>query len=338
MGKWWSWVPGLHNAALKKCRRDARSAIIGERQFVERMSQRPRSDAEKAEDDKLRDEVLKKIDEIYEAAGKTDDIDELDDLSDDAELQGLFAAYICPPVEIKTEGDLVLEQISGWGIPDALTKKVRDLWEETFKNLKTFSQERAEVQKARGVLYALFAERDGWEDYLDYYDDTTNRTMSLLFLAVVVLLVLAVLAFHFAYRFSPLLAIGIAAAGGSGSCASVMTRMPSLEVSLSGKLDAYSRGVLTRVANGIAGTIIGSALLAWIPLSIQTQSFGDLVSACTVAPCTTLGGTTCTTTKMLILLGIPTLLGFSERTLPFFEQRLFGKAGLPPARSKRRKV
>jgi hypothetical protein len=42
-----------------------------------------------------------------------------------------------------------------------------------------------------------------------------------------------VFAFHFAYRFSPLLALGILAAGAVGSCASVMSKMPTLEVSLS---------------------------------------------------------------------------------------------------------
>jgi len=57
------------------------------------------------------------------------------------------------------------------------------------------------------------------------------------------------------------------------------------------------------------------------------------------SPCTTADANACTTVKMLIIIGISTLLGFSERTLPFFEQRLFGKAeaGLPPP-SKRRKV
>jgi NADH:ubiquinone oxidoreductase subunit 2 (subunit N) len=54
--------------------------------------------------------------------------------------------------------------------------------------------------------------------------------------------------------------------------------------------------------------------------------------ATTANPCA------CTTITMLILIGIPTLLGFSERTLIFFEQRLFGKAGLPRARSNRRKL
>jgi uncharacterized membrane protein YeaQ/YmgE (transglycosylase-associated protein family) len=110
-----------------------------------------------------------------------------------------------------------------------------------------------------------------------------------------------------------------------------MLKMPTIEDRLSRKPNAYGTGVLARIATGLIGTVVGSALLAWVPLSIENKSFGEIVSACTTA-------NSCTAVKMLILIGIPTLLGFSERTLPFFEQRLFGKAGLPPSRSKRRKI
>jgi hypothetical protein len=113
MGKWWSWVPGLHKTALKNCRLEALSNITGERLYVERMAQRPRPEADVL-DVRLRDEVLKKISDIYDAAGKINDIDEIDDLTDDAELEGLFAAYLCPAAEIRIEGDLVIDQIEGW--------------------------------------------------------------------------------------------------------------------------------------------------------------------------------------------------------------------------------
>ncbi len=46
MGKWWSWIPGLHGVALNKRRRKALSSITGERLFVERMAQRQRPDDE----------------------------------------------------------------------------------------------------------------------------------------------------------------------------------------------------------------------------------------------------------------------------------------------------
>jgi hypothetical protein len=335
MSKWWSWVPGLHGVALKKCRREALSSITGERLFVERMAQRQRP-ADEIVDGK-RDEILKKLDEIYAAATSTNDIDELDDLTADAELQGLFAAYICPVAEIKIEGDLVLDQIDGWGIPKYSTETARKLWQEASENFKAPTVQEAQIKEARGALYALFAERDAWGDFLDEHEETRHRAMWILFVVVIASLVAAVFAVHYAYSFSPLLMFGVLAAGAAGSGASIMSKMPTLEDRISHKSDAYGIGVLVRIATGLIGTVIGCALLAWIPLSIEDKSFGELVSACTTAPCTAPAANACTTVKMLILIGIPTLFGFSERTLPFFEHRIFGKAGLPPARSSRRR-
>jgi|HubBroStandDraft_1064217.scaffolds.fasta_scaffold17275_3 hypothetical protein len=335
MSKWWSWIPGLHGVALNKCRREALSSITGERLFVERMAQRQRP-ADEGFDDKLRADVLKKLDEIYAAAQQTNDIDELDDLTGDAELQGLFAAYLCPVAEITIEGDLVLDQIDGWGIPKSSTETARKLWQEASQSLKTSPDQKVQIQEARGALYALFAERDAWQDYLDDHEEKTHRTMWILFVVVIASLIAAVFAVYYAYFVSPLLIFGVLAAGAAGSCASVMSKMPTLENRLSRKPDSYAGGVLARIATGLIGTVIGCALLAWVPLSIGDKSFGTLVSACTTGPSTT--ANPCSTLTMLILIGIATLLGFSERTLPFFEQRMFGKAGLPPTRSKRRKI
>jgi len=336
MGVWWSWVPGLRGVALNKCRREALSDITGERLFVERMAQRQRPPGEGV--DEKRDEILNKLDEILAAAAKTNDIDELDDLTADAELQGLFAAYLCPVAEIKMEGDLVLDQIDGWGIPNSSTATVRRIWQEVSQNLKTSPTDETQIQQARGALYALFAERDAWGDFLDDHDDETPP-MWLLFLVVIGSLVAAVFAMYYAHSFSFLLMLGILAAGAAGSCASVMSKRTTIEDRLSHKIDVSGGRVWIRIATGLIGTVIGCALLAWIPLSIEKKSFEELVKACTTAPCTAPDANACTTVNMLIIIGISTLLGFSERTLPFFEHRLFGKAeaGLPPS-SNRRKV
>jgi len=109
---------------------------------------------------------LNKLDEILAAAAKTNDIDELDDLTADAELQGLFAAYLCPVAEIKMEGDLVLDQIDGWGIPKSSTDTARKMWQEASLKLKTPPKDEAQIQQAKGALYKLFAERDAWETSL----------------------------------------------------------------------------------------------------------------------------------------------------------------------------
>jgi hypothetical protein len=205
-----SWFPGSSAKTLEERRREAQSDISGERLFVERMAQRPRPEIDLL-DEKWRDDVLKKLSDIYEATKQTDDVEELEDLVEDAELQGLFAAYLCPVTQIKMEGDLILDQIEGWGIPKASTETARRIWEEATKNGK------GQQPEARGALYTLFAERDLWDDYLDDYSDTTDKTIRRLFLAIVALLVVGVLSLRYAFSFSPLLILGMLAAGAAGA-------------------------------------------------------------------------------------------------------------------------
>jgi hypothetical protein len=304
MGKWWSWVPGLHKTALEKCRLEALSSITGERLYVERMAQRPRTN-EDVLDQKFRDEILKQLDNIYLDAQHANNIDDLDDLTDDAELKALFAAYLCPASEITIEGDLVLDLIDVWGIPKTSTTIARKLWEDASKAL----QEHGHIHEARGALYALFAERDAWGDYLDEDDEQTRRTMWTLFVVVILFLPAAIFAVYFAHSFSPLLMLGILAAGTAGSSASIMSHIPSVEHRLSRKPDANGKplarggGALARIATGLIGTVIGAALLSWIPLSIKGKSFGELVTDCTAPPSGT-GTLNCTPVTILTLLAV----------------------------------
>lgn len=294
------------------------------------MAQRPRAAADTLNVN-LRDELFKKLDEMLRAAEIAIDEDDLDDLTDDADLQGLFAAYLCPLGDIKIEGEITLDQIEGWGIPKISTETIRRIWEEATKN-------KDQLVDARAALHALFAERDLWSDYLDDYAETTEKTLRALFVALVFLLLAAVFSLHYAVFYRPLLVLGVLTAGAAGSCASLMSRMPSLEASLSGKLDAYVRGVLSRIGTGLITTVVGCASLAWIPVSIQAHSFGDIVKTCTAIPSAS-PSTTCTSLGTLILLGVPVLIGFfSEGALPLFGQRILGKAAVSPAtpRSRRR--
>jgi len=146
-----------------------------------------------------------------------------------------------------------------------------------------------------------------------------------LFGAIIVLTITAVFALHYAAWFSPLLLFGLLLAGAAGSCVSVMSKMPALDVSLAGELDAYGRRIASRVGTGLVASLIGCASLAWIPLSIQNQTFADAINTCASAPCSA-PSAVCTGLKLLILLGVPMLLGFSERTLISFEQRVFGNS------------
>jgi hypothetical protein len=145
-----------------------------------------------------------------------------------------------------------------------------------------------------------------------------------LFGATIVLPVLAILAFHCPLTFLG----GLLCAGAAGSCVSVMAKMPLLDVSLSGELEAYSRRILSRIGVGVIASLIGCALLGWglLPISIQNQTFADLLNTCTASPTTS-----CTELKTLILLGVPMLFGFSERALTSFELKVFGNSGQGPS-------
>jgi hypothetical protein len=231
-------------------------------------------------------------------------------LTADAEIQGQFRAYLCPVAEIHAEGELVIDLIDGWGIPKTAVKKLRDLLVKKLEKADT------NPAAARSALRSLFEESDSWADYTDDYEDTMEGYTRWLFGATIALSLMAILAFHFTFWFSPFLLFGLLFAGAAGSCVSVMAKMPALDVSLSGELDAYGRRILARVGVGVIASLIGSASLAWLPVSVQNQTFADALKACETS--------TAPANKILIIMGMAMLLGFSERTLTSFEQRVFG--------------
>ncbi len=310
---WWWWLPGWHKKwKLEKRRLEAISTITGERLYVELMAQRPRR-TDDTIDSALLDKVLKRLMELEDSAKQATHANALDDISDDAELQGAFRAYFCPAAEIQGEGNLVIDLIEEWGVPKSAIRQLRDSLGKKLGNTDN-------PQDARGALRALFEERDSWSDYTDDYENTMRNYTYWLLGATIILPSLAVIAFHLASRFSPLIFFGLLFAGGEGGCASVMAKMPALDVSLSGELDAYRRRVFSRVGIGAVASLIACALLAWglFPISIQNQTFADGLNACSAS------SATCTGVATLILLGVPMLLGFSERTLTSFENRFFG--------------
>jgi hypothetical protein len=277
------------------------------------MAQRPRR-ADDVIDSALLEQVLKRITEIEANAKNAAYIDDLDDLTDDAEAQGQFRGYLCPVTEIQDEGELVLDLIEEWGVPETKIKKLR--------NLLGNKLEKADInpEAARSALRALFQERDSWADYTDDYQDEMRKYTRWMFGLTIILPLLAILAFHYACLFQPLLFVGLLCAGVAGSCVSVMAKMPALDVSLSAELDAYGRRILTRIGIGVVASLIGSAFLGWFPVAVQNQTFADALNACAISPATR------TVIKTLLLLAVPMLLAFSERTLTSVEQRVFGSS------------
>ncbi|HVM93881.1 MAG TPA: hypothetical protein VMT67_13755 [Terriglobales bacterium] len=296
---------------LEQRRIEALSEIVGSRLEVERMAQRPRRP-----DDSLNvalfQAVAKKLSEIEESAKKATNVNDLNDFIEDAEAQEQFSAYLCPASEVQDEGNLTFDLIEVWGVPKSETKKLRD-------NLAR-KLESKDADEARSALFQLFGEESEWDDYIDGYEERMNGLAWKLFAAIIALPLAAAFAIHFTYRFSPLLFFGLFCASVAGACASIMAKMPPLDLSLSGELSAYRRRIFSRIGVGVVASLIGCALLAWgfFPISIQGQTFADDLKATST--------TTCTGVTTLVLIGIPMLFGFSERTLTSFEQRVFGNS------------
>jgi hypothetical protein len=306
-------MAGSQNKTLDKKREEALSSITGDRVNIELMAQRARTTDDPLDRDLLQT-VLNSIAAIETAARSASSVSELEDLIEDGESQRIASAYFCPVGEIRDEGNRAVDNLELWGIP---TPSIRKLRENFAKSVEPSSSPSA----IRAALHAIFIEVDEWRDYIDEYEETMQRHTRRLFISTATLLLIAGSCFYFAHLFPFAMWFGLIAAGAVGSSVSVMARMPTLDVSLSGELDAYSRRIRSRIATGTIGSLIGVALLGWgvFPLTIKDQGFADALSSCTaygVAPCPI--------TKMLLVLGVAMLLGVSERTLTSFEQRLLG--------------
>jgi len=99
--------------------------------------------------------------------------------------------------------------------------------------------------------------------------------------------------------------------------------MPAPDVSLSGDLESYARRILSRISVGLAASLIGRAVRALgLPaVSVQGQSFAELLTACATS-----SATSCSSSKILIILGIAVPFGFSERALLSYEHKMFGNS------------
>lgn len=250
--------------------------------------------------------------EFEQQAANAKNIDEFDDLIEKAEMQGTLRAYICPTKEIVNEGNLAIDVLSEWGVPKTTVDELR----------KTLGQQLLAPDTARGALRTIFAENNSWNDYTEDYEEAMKKYTLWLVVVTAVLLLLAGLGFYFRLKVFPLIFLLVLfCAGAAGSCVSVIRKMPLLDVSLSNELDAYGRRISSRVATGTVASLVGTALLGWgvLPIAIQGQTFADVMSACAAQDTSS-----CTITKALILLAIPILFGFSERTLTSFEQKVLG--------------
>jgi hypothetical protein len=301
---------------LEKRRTKTLSAIRGERLAFESMVQRARIAGESL-DGTLLTSVDERLREIQERASRETNLDELEELVGDAEQQGHLRAYICPSAEIRNEGTLAIDLMEEWNVPKSRLDKLRRLVDTQLQNAATAPD------AGRSALRDILEESDSWSGYTSQYEDEMRRfTRWWLFLPTVVMLIAAIYALRFPLIFP--LGVPILLAGAAGSCASVMAKMPVLEVGLSGELESYERRILSRIAAGVAGSLIGCGLLGWglVSLSVQGRSFAEVLEACSVPSAAARTGV-----QSLVLLAVPMVFGFSERALASFELRVLQKSG-----------
>jgi hypothetical protein len=316
-------LEGRKRRWLEKRRRETLSDVRGERLSVEIMVQRAEQAGEIPDATFLKS-LYDRLTEIEQRTNNETNTDELDSLSGDAQQQGQLRAYICPLAEILLEGTMSIDRMEEWKVPKAVITNLRGSLVSHLQMADT------KPDKARSALRAVFQEYDSWANYTDDYEETLKKFTRGLAAATLATLLLAsaiVLWWPSIALFALLLA------GAAGSCVSIMWKMPMLEVSPSGELEAYQRRIWTRIGVGVAAGVIGCAMLGWglLPISIQERTFASVLNACTSSPVAS-----CTSLNALIFLGVPMLLGFSERALTSFEGPMFGHDRRTPTPSEQR--
>jgi hypothetical protein len=302
---------------LEKERQGTLSIIRNERHLLDAMVQRARALGNPSDPEQLIAEPLSRLDTLTQQATNCTDIDKLEDMDDEAVEWGTFKAYICPSTEVETEGNLSLNLMEEWGVP-----KNRVEWMKTTLDSKLNAPD---TKAARSALKMILMEENSWLDYTNEYESTMKRYTWQLSLATMLLIVCAVVGLRYRLHAPPLIFIGILLfSGAAGSCVSVMMKLPMLDVALSSELDAYGRRVLSRVVIGTIASIVGCALFAVLTISIDKLNFADVMSVCTSLDVALCGQ--CSIVKQIILIALPLLLGFSERTLISVERKVLGES------------
>lgn len=267
-----------------------------------------------ANGDAINEPFVRKIQQDFAAldAQAHDDANRnlLENIQEEAEMLAQLRAYIFPEDEIAQEGLNCIQEMEEWDVPREVIEKIKA------GPAKRLVSEDKSV--ARSALLTIFEQFDSWYDYTDGFESAMESYTVWLLILTVASLLLAVAALQFRQTFL----LSVVLAGASGSCVSVMAKMPSAKnVSLTGEWAAYLRHILARVGTGIAASWIGFAFLSWglLPVSVGSHSFSDIVSACTQS-----SATSCSISDELVLLAVAMLLGFSERALLTFESHLLG--------------
>jgi hypothetical protein len=303
---------------LEKRKLETLSSVHTEHWMLVSMLTRAEVAGEPQNTEELMTEPITRLLALEERAKNTTKIDDFGDIESEAEEWGTFKAYICPVTEIEHEGKLSINLMEEWGVPKSRVEWMRAQFSSKLSD--------PSPQVARSALKMILMEENSWSDYTNHYEERMQKSTYWLSGVTVALIVAALFTLRYRLHFMPLVFLCILLCGGAaGSCVSVMMKLPMLDVALSSEMDAYARRILIRVATGTVASLVGCALFAVLMVSIDKLGFADIVTACTspdIGPCS---AESCTIVKQLVLLALPILLGFSERTLTSVERKVLGE-------------
>jgi len=296
----------LDDPNVKESQATIKTSVISYRNQFELSLTVSRSAGSPLDDDFVR-VVIGKFAELESRIDKTATEAEWGQIEDEAESLYRLRAYMCPLAEIPLQGASILSNMEQWTLPaTALEILKKDVVPELNSR---------DPQKARAALYTMFREYDEWSEYQDTY----NKEMSWLTWRLTTGILVSLVAALYCLFNGPI-SLGIAFAGISGACVSVISKIPGVIVS--GDSAPYHRSAVRRLATGFAASMVGVGFLlsGMVPLSLPSGgTFHQIIiTLAESAPNSPL--------KLILVLeviAIVTLLGTSERALTSFEEKLF---------------
>ena len=259
-------------------------------------------------------------------------------------------AYLYPQHEIQLAVDMAMRDMQDWGVPADSIERMKE------QMVAKLDKDPKDLNTARATLRTMWDEYDAWSDYVDHVSARLNR-----YGWILGLLIVATLALAFNRFVAEDVIYGFVLAGFSGALLSVISKLPPLSA-YGALSDARRRivsriatGLLAAVvgagvfASGIVtlqlplpGSVATGADLfercgktraakppesAKNPSTTATTSTSEVPSKSRVSLSPTSGnaakeGPRCTTGNIFLLMGLAIVLGFAERALPSFADKL----------------
>jgi len=220
---------------------------------------------------------------------------------------GRYRAYFMLPSQLRAESQAILDELRDWKVPAASLADWAKRIQDDILSADLNSPEK--LARARATLEDALETYDYWDGYIDWYLGQTRCASVTLLTAATISLVGAILLLGRGHML-----FGFLVAGICGASISMLASLPP--ISVYGEMMGLCARILYRYGVGVAGTATGCGLLALGILNIFPKGFDFL---------TVMNGGTpaATVTNTAVLLAIGILLGFSERALGSFEDRIF---------------